>query len=676
VSESAEDAELLQRWRMLSAAFARRGQAAEAGAALRRVLSLAPNDAACRFQLALEAERRGEAAAAIRSYGRGLASSPGSAEATERLAALWHAAGDGRRALALLLSARALIGDNARIEGELVRVAMAVGEHPLARAAGRRHLALDPSAPYAQIGVGQAAFLRGDRAAAVPVLRRLAHLAPERADMQFLAGRNLFLLGENELGVRLMQRAVELDFDNPRFHEHVFYFHMLNQADWPARRDYTERMRRLVQTAAAEDSERFLVNPVLFLFLAVDSAMLYQAARHYARHRFTAAAAPRAARGPARPTIRLGYLSSKLRDHHIGLAQLPIVAAHDRDAVEVFLYSAAADDHVQTQLAEAATAFRRLDRLDPDAFVRVIAGDRLDVLVDLDGYLAGDDGMFSLNIMSRRPAPVQMLHHCYIGPTGTDFVDYVIGDSVVFAPGMDAFYSEKLVRLPPSYYPAAPLTMAEPDTQRASWDLPEHGFVFANFGGFYKIEPAAFASWMRILAALPEAVLWLNHYDPVGVRNLRRAAEAAGIDGNRLVFTPPPADKARHLARLPLADLFLDTFAYTSGVTSLDALWAGLPVLTLAGQTLAARVGASLNAGIGMDELTAASPAEFEATALRLARSPAALAAVRKRLRANRDTHPLFDSGALARNLERAYAEAWRRYRAGAPPQPITVAAG
>ncbi|MBI1776489.1 MAG: hypothetical protein HYR63_14180 [Proteobacteria bacterium] len=674
MAETTDDAGLLRRWRHLASAYTTRGQSAEACAALRRVLALAPADSPSRFQLALDAERRGDAGSAIAGYWRGLAVSLASLEAIEHLGSLSIASNRARATLAILVRARTLHPDSATLEGEIARVATALREDRMAVTAGRRQLALAPAAMLPQVALGQSAFNLAQRASAIAHMQRVAMLGSEIPELQFLAGRNLYLLGEKERGVALMQRAVDLDFGNPQFHEHIYYFHMLNQADWPTRRDYTRRVGELVRAAIEEDSARFLVNPVLFLFLAVDSRTLFEAARHFARHRF----APREPAWPAdrrtgRGRIRLGYLSSKLWDHHIGAAQLPIVAAHDRDAFEVYLYSTRADDRLQERLAAAAHAFRAVDGADREAFQRAIAADGLDILVDLDGYLSGNDGLLSLSVMSQRIAPLQMLHHCYVGPTGTDFVDYVIGDSVLFGPGIDAFYSEKLIRLPPSYYPAPPLDMAMPESDRGKWGLPAHGFVLANFGGFYKIDPTAFAAWMRILARIPNAVLWLNDYDPVGARNLRRAAAAAGIEPERLVFTPPPPAKADHLARLSLADLFIDTFLYTSGVTSLDALWAGLPVLTLIGETMPARVGASLNAGIGMEELSATTVAGFEAMAVELAQSPVEMARLKAQLRRNRETHPLFDSARLARNLERAYTEAWRIYQSGAPARAITL---
>ncbi len=268
-----------------------------------------------------------------------------------------------------------------------------------------------------------------------------------------------------------------------------------------------------------------------------------------------------------------------------------------------------------------------------------------------------------------------MLFHNYVGPSGADFVDYVVGDTVLFPPGTDAFYSEKLIRLPPCYYPAPPMPIADRQSERRDWDLPAQGVVFANFGHFYKIEPGCFQVWMRILQRVPGSVMWFNHWEqPSAVKNLRRAAAARGVDPDRLIFGSR-VDKHLHLARLRHADLFLDTLVYSSGVTSIDALWAGLPVLTVAGDSFARRVSASLNAGIGMDALTCTDAAEFEETAVRLANDPSELARLRQRLWERRQTAPLFNQAALARHLQQAFRQAWAVHQSGARPRAIDVAA-
>ena len=207
---------------------------------------------------------------------------------------------------------------------------------------------------------------------------------------------------------------------------------------------------------------------------------------------------------------------------------------------------------------------------------------------------------------------------------------------------------------------------------RAECGLPEKGFVFCSFNNNYKITPEMFGVWMRLLTAVPGSVLWLlegNRWSPA---NLRREAESRGVAANRLVFAPR-APVAEHLARHRLADLFLDTLPYNAHTTASDSLWAGCPLLTIAGETFASRVAGSLLRAVGLPELITTSIAEYEALALRLATNPAQLAELRARLATNRTASPLFDGGRFAAAVERAYTTMWQRYAAGEKPSGFRV---
>jgi protein O-GlcNAc transferase len=203
--------------------------------------------------------------------------------------------------------------------------------------------------------------------------------------------------------------------------------------------------------------------------------------------------------------------------------------------------------------------------------------------------------------------------------------------------------------------------------------LPESGFVFGTFNDLIKITPEMFSIWMRLLEQVAGSVLWQGRANPTAMRNLRREAEARGIAGERIVFAPHVSAPEEHLARLRLADLFLDTLPYNAHATACDALWVGVPMVTLMGRSFAGRVGASLLNAVGLPELIAHSPAEYEALALKLARDCAAHAAVKAKLAANRGTYPLFDTARFTRTLEAAYLAMWERHQRGEPPASFAV---
>lgn len=203
--------------------------------------------------------------------------------------------------------------------------------------------------------------------------------------------------------------------------------------------------------------------------------------------------------------------------------------------------------------------------------------------------------------------------------------------------------------------------------------MPEHGFVFCSFNNSAKIEPVIFGVWMNLLKAVAERVLWLPQFHEVTRRNLRPEAEARGVDGQRLVFAQRIADKERHFARLALADLALDTRMYNGHVTTADALWAGVPVITCRGNHFASRAAASILSALDVSELITESPEEYEALARRFAQNEPELRALHEKIAANRSTQPLFDGPRFVKNLESAYRMMWQHFAGGDGPVPIEV---
>jgi predicted O-linked N-acetylglucosamine transferase (SPINDLY family) len=256
---------------------------------------------------------------------------------------------------------------------------------------------------------------------------------------------------------------------------------------------------------------------------------------------------------------------------------------------------------------------------------------------------------------------------------GAPFLDYVIADRIVIPDGTRAFFSEKVVTLPNSYYVNdSRRPISERAFTRAELGLPERGFVFCCFNGSHKIAPDVFDSWMRILGKVNGSVLWLLGDHPATMDNLGKEAAARGVDPKRLVFAGriPPAD---HLARHRAADLFLDTLPYNAHTTACDALWAGLPVLTRIGKTFAGRVAASVLGAIGLRELITETSADYERRAVALAADPARLAAMRGRLAQNRLAMPLFDTRLFTSHMEAAFVAMHRRHHAGQPPDHINI---
>ncbi|MGU3495342.1 tetratricopeptide repeat protein [Xanthobacteraceae bacterium A53D] len=376
---------------------------------------------------------------------------------------------------------------------------------------------------------------------------------------------------------------------------------------------------------------------------------------------------------PADPSrrIRIGYLSSDLHSHATAFLAVELFELHDRERFEVFAYSHSPDDKSEMR-ARVVAAFDHFievgDMTDGEA-ARRIRADGIDILVDLKGYTKDSRN----EILAMRPAPVQVNYLGFPGTMGADFVDYIIGDRFVTPLDKAHLYDEKIVQLPHAYQPNDSRRAIAPTVpSRAACGLPETGFVFCCFNNTYKITPDIFAVWMRLLEAVPDSVLWLFEANPSARDNLYYEASGMGVDPDRIVFAPR-LKTAEHLARHVHADLFLDTMFYNAHTTASDALWAGVPLVTVMSEGFAGRVAASLLNAVGLPELVTESLADYEALALSLATDPERLAALKAHLATVHTTAPLFDAKAYTAGIETAFTRMHALRVAGKTPEAISV---
>lgn len=374
-----------------------------------------------------------------------------------------------------------------------------------------------------------------------------------------------------------------------------------------------------------------------------------------------------------RERIRIGYLCSDFRQHATAHLMADMFGCHDRARFETYALSFGIDDKsaMRKRLESAFERFVDLSGAADLAIAKRIHTLGIDILVDLNGYIANARP----GILMARPAPIQCHWLAFPGTLGGNAIDYMLVDPVVAPPGSDAAFTEKLVRLPDSYQPNDRKRQAGPPPSREACGLPAHGTVLASFNNSIKLSPDTFDSWMRILAAVPDSVLWLYADNDWTADNLQRAAIAAGIAPERLIFARYASSDA-HLARLANADLVLDSFPYGAHTTASDALWMGVPVLTRSGRSFASLVCASLLGAIGLPELITGDAAAYEREAISLARDPSRIAALKSRLGEMRDKARLFDTPRLARHVEAAFEQMWERWHDGLPPAALDVAAG
>lgn len=371
---------------------------------------------------------------------------------------------------------------------------------------------------------------------------------------------------------------------------------------------------------------------------------------------------------PRSTKIRIGYFSADLRMHPVGFLTAGLFEHHDRSRFEVtgFAFGPEAIDPLQARLAKA---FDRYIDVRHETDVQVAARAReleIDIAIDLNGF----SEHCRTRIFALRAAPIQINFLGYPGTMGAPFMDYLIADGTVVPRAQQADYAEKIVYLPGSFLPFdSNYKIADRTFSREELGLPIAGFVFCCFNNSHKIMPEVFDRWMRILDRVEDSVLWLSQANPEMCENLRKEASRRGIDGRRIVFAQRMASLPEHLARLRAADLFLDTSPYNAHATALDALWAGVPLLTCAGRSFASRVAAGLLRTAGLPELIAGSPPEYEEKAYELAADAVRLNQLRRAL-AQKGT-PLFDTERYTRDLEAAFQTIYDRYHSGEEPAHI-----
>jgi predicted O-linked N-acetylglucosamine transferase (SPINDLY family) len=365
--------------------------------------------------------------------------------------------------------------------------------------------------------------------------------------------------------------------------------------------------------------------------------------------------------------LRIGYLSSDLREHAVGYLMAEVFELHDHDQVEVFAYYCGpnSETSLQDRFKAAADHWIPVAGLDDAAVAQRMVDDGIQILVDVNGYTRDARN----KLLALRPAPVIVNWLGYPGSTGSPFHNYIIADDWIIPAGHEAYYSEAVMRLP-CYQPNDRQRVVSPrQFTREELGLPQDGTVFCCFNGTHKLTRIMFERWLTILREVPGSVLWLLSGGDAVDERLRQHAEALGISHARLVFAEKMGH-AEHLARYCLADLFLDTAPYGAHTTASDALWMGTPVLTFSGRSFASRVCGSLVRAAGLPELVCADAADYVERAIALGRDRGALAVYRNRLLVDRDTCTLFDTPLLVRRLEDLYRGMWREHQDGRTPRP------
>ena len=645
----------------------------EALGELRRAVEAEPNDAQFWENLALCQRQLGDFAGSEASLRRSLALRPQAAETLNALGSVLRSQRRVAEAADVLRRALALDPTNIGARFNLATALFDGGVLGEAEGLVRQVLAAHPTLAAAHVCLGAILIETGraDEATAaaqkiIDIVGGLNGLSDAKADLLDLAANLFASAGRNGAAVQIYRAT--LDYRKTAARPVAVMAAARRVCDW----DLADRIEPQCRATAQKP---WTPGPgTVFSLLAVPSigpAEFLSAARNYAQH-FASHAPPICAAPRIRPDrLRIGYLTRDLTDYPGGYLVVGALEAHDRSRFEIvaYDYTPSPAGAFRDRIAAAFERLIRIDTLSDDEAARCIREDGCDIVIDLTGWTAGTRS----RILAARPAPVQAQWLGFPGTMGAPWLDYIVADRVLIPAGAEAYYAEKVVRLPHCYQPTDNKRVVADRLNRRDYGLPEQAFVFCSFNQSYKITRQIFSTWMDLLDTVEGSVLWLLQSDPDAMGALQRAARARGIGSERLIFAPfmPPGE---HLARIGAADLALDCFPYGSHTTASDMLWGGaIPLVALMGETFASRVSGSILTAAGLPDLIANSIDEYRALALRLAQDRGGLAEVKARVAQCRQTTPLFDTSGFTRHLEAALLAMWRRQEAGLPPNHITV---
>jgi predicted O-linked N-acetylglucosamine transferase (SPINDLY family) len=649
----------------------RRGDLAAAELRYRELLRSAPADAELHYYLGLLRHQAGRAAESVQSLQTALELAPGSLMTLQLLIRVYSATGDAENALLALGRYLVQCPDDAgmlNLKGQqLTRLGR---PHDAERAFQRATQHSGNAAMFHDLGLCRQ--LSGNLPGAAEAYTEAIQRGHDHAKTHLWLAQCLRATGRIKDYYDVASHAARSAPDD---------IELLTEAqsarryvcDWDSFDLHQPQLQAGLRQILKANGEQ-AVPPGTLNYLEVGESTISALAKQYAGQLAAAGEPLRQKLHTRRPVkkggkIRLGYLSTDFFAHAVGSLVRDLFACHDRSRFEVYGYSLRHQpDAVQACIQQGCDRYHNLSGGSAEDIARTIDADEVDILIDLAGYTSAAQP----SALAARPAPVQISWLGYLGTSGSDFIDYIIADDIALPPDSARDYSERIIRLP-CFLVTSPLPAAKHRLSREDAGLAGQGYTFCSFNQPYKLDRNTFAAWMEILRRAPESRLWMYAPDTeVCTANLRREAARQEVDPARLVFAQrvPMAD---HLVRTQLADLALDPFHISGGATSVATLAAGVPVLTLRGTSFLARMGSSINASLGMDDLDCATAEQYVEKAVELATNPSKLAAVKSRLQSAKQMSGFFDTKRFVDNLEEALQTAWDRHTTGLPAADIQV---
>ena len=592
-----------------------------------------------------------------------LVSAPNNPDALHLMGVVCGMQGRPNEALGFFQQCLVLVPQNAMLRFNLAKALSALQRDAEAIEHHQAASSLDPANPDIWINYGRSLDNLREREEALAAYEKAVELKPDSVEGWFNKGKIFGELKRYEEALHSYIRAYQLRPNEPFLLGIILHYKMLI-CDWLELDVLYEQVLRDLK------SGHKVVEPFGFQGISDSESDLLLAAKIFANERYPLA--QEATKVPIRARsekIRVAYLCGEFRDQATSVLMTGIYEAHDPEKFEIFALDNGWNDGgiLRSRMEKVFKEIVDISKMPDLSVAQLIKILNIDILVNLNGYF----GEARSNVFAQHAAPIQVNFLGFPGTLGAPYMDYLIADEIVIPPTSCEYYVEKIAYMPHSYQANdAKRIISERQFSRSELGLPEQGFVFCCFNNNYKITPQTYDSWMRVLKAVKESVLWLIEDNPLAANNLKAEAEKRGVSPERIIFAsrlPLP----EHLARHRNADLFLDTLPYNAHTTASDALWAGLPLLTCVGKTFPGRVAASLLNALEVPDLITHSVEEYEHRAIELANNPVRLQAIKNQLLANRLEKPLFNTQMFAKDLEALYSKMYERYQENLEPDHL-----
>jgi protein O-GlcNAc transferase len=645
--------------------FQKQSKLEEAIEAYNKALSIKPDYVDAYNNMGITFRKQGKLEEAIEAYNKALSIKPDYASAYYNMGNALKDQGKLEEAIEAYKKALSIKPDYASAYYNMGNALKDQGKLEEAIEAYKKALSIKPDYADAFYNMGITFRKQGKLEEAIEAYNKALSIKPDYADAYYSMGNALKDQEKLEEAIEAYKKALSIKPD----HEAARVANLYQSAricNW----DSIAKDLNLIPELGISEKH---VSP--FALLPLEDAP----DRHFTRSKTYASASypqktlpPRDRPSKSPKCIRIGYFSTDFKEHPVAYLIAKVLEQHNRNQFEVFGYSlcGSSSGEMRQRLAKTFDCFiDAKDMIDKDISLRA-RQDKIDIAIDLNGYTQNA----RTGIFAYRAAPIQINFLGYPGTLGAEFMDYIVADRFLIPGENQKHFNEKPLYLPNTYMPTDDSReLSQKPMNRSDMGLPDDAFVFCCFNNNYKISPAEFDIWMRLLTKVENSVLWLRQSNQFSHINIKNEAQKRKVDPSRIVFADKlPMDE--HLARHRLADLFVDTFAFNAHTTATEALWAGLPVVTKIGLGFAARVAGSLLNAVGLPELVTETERDYEALILELATNPTKLARIKEKLATNRLTQPLFNTELYTKHLESGYLQAYESYFQGNLPQTIIVA--